>query len=75
MSFLDSLTQEQKQAILEDVISSKAREIFRLCIQLGLDTDTFVPEEYQSPNPVVYHETILLEQACKAYITAKAKLI
>lgn len=74
MSFLDSLTQEQKQAILEDVISSKAREIFRLCVQLGLDVDTFIPEEYESPNPVIHHETVLLEQACKAYSAAKSKL-
>jgi hypothetical protein len=75
MSFLNSLTEEQKQEILQEVISSKAREIFRLCVHLGMDTDAFNAEEYESPNPVVQHETILLEQACKAYIAAKAKAL
>lgn len=74
MSFLNFITEQQKEEILEEVISSKAREIFRLCVQLGIDVDTFVPEEYQSPNPVVEHTTVLLEQACRAYVAAKAKV-
>lgn len=74
MSFTDSLTQQQKDNILEEVKESKSREIYRLCLHLGIDPDTFVPEEYLSPNPVVQHETVLLEQACKAYVSVLSKI-
>jgi hypothetical protein len=74
MSFTDSLTQDQKNQILEEVKISKSREIYRLCINLGIDPDTFVPEDYVSPSPVMQHETVLLEQACKAYVSVLAKL-
>jgi hypothetical protein len=74
MSFADSLTQEQKNAILEEVKITKAREIYRLCVQLGIDSDTFAPEDYVSPTPVMQHETVLLEQACKAYTSVLVKL-
>jgi hypothetical protein len=74
MSFTDSLTQDQKNQILEEVKISKSREIYRLCINLGIDPDTFVPEDYASPSPVMQHETVLLEQACKAYVSVLAKL-
>jgi hypothetical protein len=74
MSFLNSLTEEQKQAILEDVKLTKSRDIYRLCAILGIDSDTFDPEDYVSPSPVVQHETVLLEQACKAYLAVASKL-
>jgi hypothetical protein len=74
MSFLNSLTEEQKNAILEEVKASKSRDIYRLCVVLGIDPDTFVPGDYESPIPVVQHETILLEQACKAYVAVVNKI-
>lgn len=74
MSFTDSLTQDQKNEILQEVKLSKSREIYRLCVHLGIDPDTFVPEDYESPTPVVHHETVLLEQACKAYVSVVSKI-
>ena len=74
MSFLNSLTDVQKTTILEEVKLSKSRDIYRLCAILGIDSDTFIPQDYVSPTPVLQHETVLLEQACKAYNAVVAKL-
>lgn len=74
MSFLNSITEEQKNAILEEVKASKSRDIYRLCAILGIDSDTFDPEDYVSPSPVVQHETVLLDQACKAYVAVVSKI-
>jgi len=74
MSFLNSITEEQKIAILEEVKLSKSRDIYRLCAILGIDSNTFNPADYVLPSPVIQHETVLLDQACKAYVAVVSKI-
>lgn len=72
--FISSLSKEQKQQALTNVELSLSNEIYRLCLFLGLDPDTFDPTQWEEPTPIMQHEQTLMTKACTAYAMVRSKL-
>ena len=72
--FSSSLNDTQKITALNSAEQSLAHEIYRLCLFMGIDPDTFDPATWVQPEPIIRHEETLMTKSCIAYVNVKAKL-
>jgi hypothetical protein len=69
-----TLTTEERIAMLTQVKKRKQEEIYTLCVSLGVTYSSFDPATYTLEIPVVNHEYTLLKNAGDAYVNIVAEL-
>lgn len=74
MAASDYLTADEKKTLLEGLRQGYARDIVRLCTELGLDYETFDHSTYTAPTPVTAHQQTLLATASTALVLVEEKL-
>lgn len=70
-----SLTTEERVGIVEQSIVSLESEIFRICVLLNINPDTFDPDTYTYEVPVARHEYVQLKNSIDSLNNAKAMLV
>lgn len=73
------LTEEEKVASLEEVRSFMFKELFQMCIRVGIDPmdfeyETWVLPERTEENQFMYSPLMMLAQTCKNLIIIDQKL-
>jgi hypothetical protein len=71
----ESISAEERISIVQQTIVSMESEIFRLCVLLGMDPDTFNESTYTYETPVVRHEYVQLKNSIDSLNNAKAMLV
>ena len=67
METMESLNIEDKRMILEELRKRMVLEIYRNCVLLGIDYDTFDYASYEQESPVIHHESVVLKNSCVSY--------
>jgi hypothetical protein len=69
-----TLTTEERIAMLTQVKKRKQEEIYTLCVSLGINYSSFDPATYVLEIPVSNHEYALLKYASDTYTNIVAEL-
>lgn len=70
----ESITTEERVSLIQQSIVSMESEIFRLCVLLGIDPDTFDETAYTYELPVERHEYVQLKNSITSLNNAKSML-
>lgn len=70
----DSLSDDDKLAILNQVIAQAENEIYRYCLIVGINPDTLDPATYTFSVPVERPEAVSLKHSCDTLLSARARL-
>ena len=70
----ESLSTEERASLVQQSITSMESEIFRLCVLLGINPDTFNESTYTYEVPVIRHEYVQLKNSIDSLNNAKAML-
>jgi len=69
-----TLTTEERIAMLAQVKKRKQEEIYTLCVSLGIDYSSFDPATYVLQTPVENHEYAVLKYVSDTYVNIVAEL-
>ena len=69
-----ALSIDEKKSILQQLIQSSENEIYRCCVSLGIDPETFDSSTYTFTLPISRPEPPILQHAIETLNSAKERL-
>ena len=74
MTIFNEISTEDKINALNMYKKSALADIFRLCVFLGIDTETFDPSTYQSEDNGMMGDAFQLKELCTRIVNINNKL-
>jgi|688.fasta_scaffold27593_13 hypothetical protein len=74
MTIFDEIPADEKLDALNMYKKNTLADIFRLCVFLGIDTETFDPSTYRAESDMPMGDSYMLKEMCKKYININNKL-
>jgi hypothetical protein len=74
MTIFDEIPADEKLDALNMYKKNALADIFRLCVFLGIDTETFNPSTYKAEGDMPMGDSYMLKEMCKKYININNKL-
>jgi hypothetical protein len=74
MTIFNEISAQDKVNALNMYKKNALSEIFRLCVFLGIDTETFDPSTYQSDETLPMGDSYQLSELCKRVVNINNKL-
>ena len=74
MTIFNEISTEDKINALNMYKKNALADIFRLCVFLGIDTETFDPSTYQSDDTLPMGDSYQLSELCKIVVNINNKL-
>jgi len=74
MTIFNEVSTQDKVNALNIYKKNALSEIFRLCVFLGIDTETFDPSTYESEGTMPMGDSYQLSELCKRLVNINNKL-
>lgn len=74
MTIFNEISTQDKINALNIYKKNALSDIFRLCVFLGIDTETFDPSTYQPENDMPMGDSYQLSELCKRIVNINSKL-
>lgn len=74
MTIFNEISTEDKINALNMYKKNALADIFRLCVFLGIDTETFDPSTYQSEDIMPMGDSYQLKELCKRVVNINSKI-
>ena len=74
MTIFNEISTQDKTTALNMYKKNALADIFRLCVFLGIDTETFDPATYQPENDMPMGDSYQLNELCKRIVNINNKL-
>ena len=74
MTIFDEIPADEQLVALNMYKKNALSDIFRLCVFLGIDTETFDPSTYQSDDTLPMGDSYQLSELCKRVVNINNKL-
>jgi hypothetical protein len=74
MTIFNEISEQDKINALHTYKKNALSDIFRLCVFLGIDTETFDPSTYQPGNDMQMGDPYQLSELCKRLVNINNKL-
>jgi hypothetical protein len=74
MTIFNEISTQDKVTALNMYKKNALADIFRLCVFLGIDTETFDPSTYESEDTMPHGDSYHLSELCKRLVNINNKL-
>jgi len=74
MTIFDEIPADEQLVALNMYKKNTLADIFRLCVFLGIDTETFDPSTYTAESDMPMGDSYMLKEMCKKYVNINNKL-
>jgi len=74
MTIFNEISTQDKINALNMYKKNALSDIFRLCVFLGIDTETFDPTTYESEDTLPHGDSYQLKQLCTRVVNINSKL-